>query len=179
MKKRTLLFSALAIVVLALGISFLQSQKLREIHIQQQVVIQDSLEEVFEQVAYLNNFPDWSPYLEADPTQEIEITGTDGQVGAQYHWVGNQGEDVGYQEIKEIQPLKYVKMGCEIQKPFTAQPVFEYTFEKEGETIKVTQDFYLSSGAVDAFFMWLFGAKKDMESFNQRGLELLKAAVER
>ena len=111
-------------MVAGLGISFAISQKLRNIHIQKQVLIQGSIEQVFEQVVYLNNFPNWSPFLEADPSQKIEIKGTDGQVGAQYHWLSNNGKDVGYQEIKEIKSLEYVKMDCDIQKPFVANTTF-------------------------------------------------------
>ena len=174
-----MILSIIIIVLIAgLGISFAQSQKLREVHIQKEVLITGSLDEVFEQVVYLENFPSWSPFLEADPTQQIEIKGEDGKVGAQYHWVGNKGKGVGYQEIKQITPLRYVKMGCDIKKPFTAKPVFEYTFEQLGDQVKVIQDFHLQSSSVDAFFMWLFGAKKDMAKMNQRGLDLLKLTVE-
>lgn len=166
-------------LIAGFGFSFAAAQKLSNIHIQKHIQIKGSLEDVFEQVVWLKNFPNWSPFLEADPSQKIEIKGTDGQVGAQYHWVGNKGKDVGYQEIREIEPLSYVKMECDIQKPFTAKPVFKYSFEEVGGEVKVTQDFHLESGKVDAFFMWVFGAKKDMEKMNQRGLELLKMAVEK
>lgn len=160
-------------------ISYATAKKLRKIHIQKHVLINGTLDEVFDHVLLLEKFPDWSPFVEADPTQDIEIKGIDGQVGAQYHWIGNAGKDVGYQEIKAIRPLEYIKMGCDIQKPFVAKPVFEYHFEQVGSKIKVTQDFYLESGSVDALFMWLFSAKKGMEKMNQRGLELLKMVVEK
>lgn len=173
-----MIYLILLVVLTGVGISIASAQKLKEIHIQKNVLIAGSMEEVFDQVVLLNNFPSWSPFLEADPSQEIEVKGTDGTVGAQYHWIGNKGKDVGFQEIKEIIPLEYVKMGCDIQKPFTAKPTFKYRFEQIGSEVRVTQDFHLTSGGVDAFFMWLFGAKKNMEKMNQRGLELLKKAVE-
>ena len=177
--KTKMILSITSITAVALfGIGFTSAQSLRNIHIQKQVLIKGTMEDVYEQVVFLKNFPSWSPFLEADPTQEIEIKGTDGQVGAQYHWLGNGGKDAGFQEIKEIKPQQYVKMGCDIEKPFTAQPTFEYSFEQVGSEVQVTQDFRLESGAIDAFFMWVFGAKKDMEKMNQRGLELLKVHVE-
>lgn len=161
------------------GIGFAFSQKLRDIHLQKNVVIKGTIENVYEQVVFLENFPKWSPFLEADPSQKIEVKGIDGQVGAQYHWVGNKGKDLGYQEIKEIRPSQYIRFECDIRKPFQAQPVFEYQFQQLGEEVKVIQEFTLKSGAVDAFFMWLFGAKKDIEKMNLRGLELLKNTVEK
>ncbi len=63
-------------------------------------------------------------FLEIDPSQEIEIRGIDGQVGAQYHWKDNKGKDLGLREIKTIIPLKYIKTECNIQKPFEANPTF-------------------------------------------------------
>jgi len=45
--------------------------------------------------------------------------------------------------------------------------------------IVVKQDFKLQSKFMDAFFMWLFGAKKDMANMNEKGMQLLKKAVEK
>jgi hypothetical protein len=69
-------------------------------------------------------------------------------------------------------------MKCDIQKPFVAKPTFDYYFTETANGIEVKQDFKLESGLVDAFFMWLFGAKSEMEKTNQQGLDLLKKAVE-
>jgi hypothetical protein len=178
MKK--ILFSIVAGAVLVfLGVGSYNASQLQHIHIQKTVSINAELETVFNNVVYLKNFPKWSPFLEADPSQKVEVKGPDGQVGAQYHWEGNSGADLGYQEIKRIENQKYVKMGCDIQKPFEAKPTFEYSFEQSGNAITVTQDFDVQSGFADAFFMWLFGAKEDIAKTNARGMELLKIASER
>lgn len=65
-------------------------------------------------------------------------------------------------------------MKCNIQKPFVAKPTFEYYFTETASGIEVKQDFKVESGLVDAFFMWLFGAKAGMEKMNQTGLDLMK-----
>ncbi|WP_075341735.1 SRPBCC family protein [Tenacibaculum agarivorans] len=168
----------LVLIALFLSIGFYNASKLQHIHIQKKVTIQSDLEPVFNQVVYLKNFPKWSPFYEADPSQKIKITGNDGNIGAKYHWEGNGGKDLGYQEIKKITPNSYIKMVCDIEKPFKANPTFEYHFTKQDNSVLVTQDFNLKSGFVDAFFMGLFGAKKDMEKMNARGLELLKKIFE-
>jgi hypothetical protein len=130
-------------------------------------------------VRYLKNFPKWSPFLAQDPSQKYEVKGTDGTVGAQYHWDGNRGKDLGYQEIVKVDTFNFVGMRCDIQKPFVAKPSFDYSFKQTAAGIEVTQDFKLQSSIVDAFFMWLFGAKSAMEKTNQDGLDLLKKAVEK
>ncbi len=169
----------IGVVVLAfIGFGLYKASDLKSINILSTVTINGSQEEVFNMVKYYNNFPKWSPFLAQDPTQKYEVKGVDGTIGAQFHWEGNKGKDLGFQEIIKIDELKSITMKCDIQKPFVAKPIFEYSFKETGDAIQVTQDFKLESGLVDAFFMWLFGAKADIAKTNQQGLELLKKAVE-
>ena len=70
-------------------------------------------------------------------------------------------------------------MRCTIEKPFKANPTFDYSFSKTSQGTVLTQNFAVESGIVDAFFMWLFRAKKEMTEVNKRGLILLKNYVEK
>lgn len=166
-------------VIVFLAFGFFQASKLTNIHITKQVAIDGTQQEVFNMVRYLGNFPKWSPFLEADPSQQYEVKGTDGQVGAQFHWEGNGGKDLGYQEIVKIEGLDFIGTRCDIQKPFQARPTFDYTFAPSAEGIVVTQDFRVESDIVSAFFMWVFGAEKEMAATNARGLALLKNSIEK
>jgi Polyketide cyclase / dehydrase and lipid transport len=177
MKKVIIGIVAALVVFIAFGLT--QATALQNIQIVKSVTIKGSKQEVFDMIRYLNNFPKWSPFLVQDPTQKVEVKGTDGTVGAQYHWVGNGGEDVGYQEIMKVDTFSFVGMRCDIQKPFVAKPTFDYSFKETAGGIEVTQDFKVESDIVSAFFMWLTGAKKGMEDTNQQGLDLLKKAVEK
>jgi hypothetical protein len=177
MKK--VIIGVLVALVAYIGFGFTQATSLKNIQIVKSVTVKGSKQEVFDMVRYLNNFPKWSPFLVQDPTQKVEVRGTDGTVGAQYHWVGNGGDDVGFQEIMKIDTFGFVGMRCDIQKPFVAKPTFDYSFKETANGIEVTQDFKVQSGLVDAFFMWAFSAKKGMEDTNQQGLDLLKKAVEK
>ena len=181
MKKKMITFiSIIAVAFVAfIGFGLYKAKELTSIHIVKSVTIQGSKEEVFNMVRNLNNFPKWSPFLAEDPTQKYEVKGTDGTVGAQYHWNGNKGKDIGYQEIVSIDTFKHVGMKCDIQKPFVATPTFDYYFTETANGIEVKQDFKVESELVPAFFMWLFGAKASMEKTNQKGLDLLKKAVEK
>lgn len=168
-----------AALVAFVGYGLYKANDLKSIQIVKTVTIQGSKKEVFDMVKYLNNFPKWSPFLAEDPGQKYEVKGTDGSVGAQYHWDGNNGKDLGFQEIKRIEEGRFVGMACDISKPFVAKPTFDYYFTETSKGIEVKQDFKVESGLVDAFFMWLFGAKAGMEKMNQKGLDLLKIAVEK
>lgn len=179
MTTKLILIIVAILVITFLIIGVFKASKLKSLDIKQEVLIQADPDQVFNMVQYLENFPKWSPFLEADPSQKYEVKGKDGALGAQFHWDGNGGKDIGYQEIVSITPLRNVGMRCDIQKPFKAQPKFDYSFSHEENGVRVTQDFHLDSKLSDAFFMWLFGAKKDMAKMNARGLHLLKQACEK
>lgn len=175
---KKMIFSIIAVALVAfIGFGFYKAKGLQSIEIVKSVAIKAPKQEVFDLVKYLKNFPKWSPFLAQDPTQQYEVKGNDGSVGAQYHWNGNKGEDLGYQEIVKIDELRYVGMKCDIQKPFVAKPTFEYVFSDSADAVVVTQTFKLESGLVDAFFLWLFGAKAGMEQTNVQGLDLLRKAA--
>ena len=169
----------IAALVAFIGFGLYKASSLKNIQIVKSVTINASKEEVFNMVRYLKNFPKWSPFLAEDPTQKYEVKGEDGMVGAQYHWDGNSGKDLGFQEIVKIDTFSFVGMQCDIQKPFVAKPTFDYYFTETANGIEVKQDFKVESELIPAFFMWLFGAKAEMEKTNQKGLDLLKKAIEK
>ena len=174
-----MIITILAIALVAfITFGLYKASGLKNIQIIKTVTIKGSNQEVFDMVKYLKNFPKWSPFLAEDPSQKYVVKGQDGAVGAQYHWDGNKGKDLGFQEIVKIQEGKFIGMQCDIQKPFVAKPTFDYYFTETANGIEVKQDFKVQSALPDAFFMWLFGAKAGMEKMNQTGLDLLKKAVE-
>ncbi len=176
MKKIVLLLAAALMLFIAFGL--FKASQLTHIQIVKSVTVKSTPQQAFDMVRYLKNFPKWSPFLRQDPSQQYEVKGTDGSVGAQYHWNGNNGNDLGYQEIVKVDSLTFVGMRCDIQKPFVARPTFDYTFKQTPGGIQITQDFQVESGLIDAFFMWLFGAKEAMAATNQQGMDLLKQAIE-
>ena len=178
MTKKMILTTVAIAFVAFIVFGLFKASQLQSLQIVKSVTVKGSKEEVFNMVRYLQNFPKWSPFVAQDPTQKYEVKGTDGTVGATYHWDGNGGKDLGYQEIVKVDSMNFVGMKCDIQKPFVAKPTFDYSFKETSDGIEVTQDFKVESGLVDAFFMWLFGAKAGMEKTNQQGLDLLKKAVE-
>jgi len=165
-------------LVTFIGFGLYKASGLKSIQITTSTTIKGSKQDVFDMVKYLKNFPKWSPFLAQDPSQKYEVKGTDGTVGAQYHWDGNKGEDLGYQEIVKIDELNFIGKKCDIKKPFVAKPTFEYNFTETTNGITVKEDFKLESGLMDAFFLWVFGARAEMEKTNQQGLNLLKKAIE-
>jgi hypothetical protein len=140
--KKKMIISTITIACIAfIGFGLYKASNLKSIQIVKTIKIQGTKQEVFDMVKYLNNFPKWSPFLADDPSQKYTVKGTDGTVGAQYHWDGNKGKDIGFQEIKKIEEGKFVGMACDISKPFVAKPTFDYYFTETLNGIEVKQDF--------------------------------------
>ncbi len=178
MNKKMILTTIALAIALFIGFGLLKAKELTSLQIVKVITIKGARSDVFNMVSHLKNYPKWSPFLVQDPTQQYEVKGVDGTIGSQFHWSGNGGKDLGFQEVVKLDSLNFVGIKCDIQKPFVAYPTFDYTFTDTAEGVQVTQDFKLESGLVDAFFMWLFGAKGEMEKTNAQGLDLLKKAIE-
>lgn len=176
MKKIVLLIGIGIIGFLAIGL--FMSNDLKSIEIVTSTTIKGERQAIFNRVKNLSEFPKWSPFLVQDASQKYEVKGTNGAVGSQYHWVGNGGEDVGYQEITKIEEGTFIGKKCDIQKPFVAKPTFNFNFTETADGVTVKETFKLESGQVDAFFLWLFSAKAEMIKTNQQGLDLLKKSIE-
>jgi len=178
MDRKMIITTTVVVLSALVGYGLYKANGLRNIYIVKSITVKSAPQKAFEMVRYLRNFPKWSPFLAQDPSQKFEVKGIDGEIGAQYHWNGNKGKDLGYQEIVKIDSLKFVGIKCNIEKPFIAQPTFEYSFKETPNGIEITQDFRLHSALKDAFFMSLFGVKKAIDQTNQQGMDLLKKAIE-
>ncbi len=115
MKKKMILTIIAIALAKFIGFGLYKVSGLQTIQIVKSVTIKGTKTEVFDMVRYLKNFPKWSPFLAQDPSQKYEVKGTDGTIGAQYHWDGNKGKDLGYQEIVKIDTFSFVGMKCDIQ----------------------------------------------------------------
>jgi hypothetical protein len=178
MKKKMIILS-ISLVILSCAVWIVvKTNQHKTIYITKQLTVKSSTNKAYDMVKHLSNFPKWSPFLVEDPTQKYEVKGKDGHIGSQYHWEGNGGKDVGYQELVELTENKHIGMQCSIQKPFTSSPVFDYTFYPVKDGVRIQQDFRLKSSFGNAFFLWMFGVKKKMSETNQLGLDLLKKTLE-
>ncbi len=81
--------------------------------------------EVFEYMRMFNNFDTWSPWSEMDPDMEVEISGVDGEVGAEYYWKGNRDVGEGRMRITQIDPNK-IHIALSFIEPFESSSPTEY-----------------------------------------------------
>lgn len=150
----------------------------KAIKIVSEVWIDGKQEAVFSKLRSLEQFTDWSPFLVSDPEQKNWVEGTDGQIGSSFHWEGAAEKSQGFQKLVALQGQDYVRMECEIAKPYKSQPVFEYDLQSKDGQVKVVQTFTLQASGFNRFMMSLFGVKRKMKTINQLGLERLKTNIE-
>ena len=72
----------------------------------------------------------------------------------------------------------YLRMECDISKPYKSQPVFEYELQEQNGKTQVVQTFTLKASGFNRFMMSLFGVKRKMKAINQLGMERLQKAIE-
>ena len=103
---RLLFFFFLSLIVVTVIFSWLAPVKQT---LDKSISIQAPASVVYEQVARLENFNQWSAWNQHDSTVKITISGTDGTAGAASHWTGDasiSGE--GRIEITAAEPGKTV-----------------------------------------------------------------------
>lgn len=142
------------------------------------ILIDAPIYEVYTTLKSLEDFNQWSPFVVEDPSQINYVEGENGQVGSIFYWEGVEEKSQGSQRLAELKENEYVKMNCDITKPFKGQPIFEYYLSQTEEGILVRQDFKLPMKRFPLFMAKLFGAKKDVRNTNQLGLQRLKEYIE-
>jgi effector-binding domain-containing protein len=126
------------------------------------------------QVRLFKNLPNWSPWQQLDPNMTTSIKGTDGEVGAVYHWAGNDDAGTGTQTIKSITTTR---IELDVDYGFGPSPVV-FNFEEKGKKTNVTwtmdihPPFLLRAGGLFTDFNSYIG--KDFEV----GLQNLKKYCE-
>ncbi|MFN6379073.1 MAG: SRPBCC family protein [Flavobacteriales bacterium] len=136
-------------------------------------------EQVYDQIRFLRNFPNWSPFKAQDPDQKHFISGQDGEIGATFSWEGVKEKSKGSQKIVSLVVNEKIELICDITEPFQANPKFTYTIKQQNESVEVTQHFDLALPFPNNIFGLIFGLKKEIKSTNQTGLHLLKKACEK
>ena len=172
-----LIKSSIALLIFPLAIN-VQAQK-KANKITSKVTIDASQAETFNLLRSLERFPEWSPFVVTDPEQKNHITGVNGELGSTFHWEGVAEKSEGFQTLVAMEGEDYLRMECQIAKPYKSQPVFEYQLSEKTEGIEVVQVFTLETSGFSRFMMGLFGVKKKMSAMNQLGMDRLKALLEK
>jgi len=177
MTKTIMIISIVPGLMLIVGVilSFFAPKK---ISVQSVNFVNASRQQVFDQIRFMKNFPNWSPFLIQDPQQKFSISGIDGQVGATFSWEGVGEKSKGSQTVVYLSGNDNLTIQCNITEPFQSSPVFAYTLKDKNGGVEIIQNFEAPMPFPSNVFGLLFGVKNRMALTNQQGLELLKKVAE-
>lgn len=144
------------------------------------IVIDKSVDEVYQHVSNFNHWVTWSPWIIQEPSCPVTVTGEPTSLGHQQEW---NGERIGSGRMELIEQTEnaYLAYDLIFLSPWKSESKTQFKFEpvidKEGnESTKVT---WYMQGTLPIF---LFFMKKMMSVFvggdYERGLKMLKELLE-
>ncbi|MCC5917448.1 MAG: SRPBCC family protein [Cryomorphaceae bacterium] len=129
------------------------------------------------QVMYLKNFPEFSPWHDLDPEMESRIEGADGTIGAKYFWEGNEDVGKGVQEIMGIEENR-IEIDVNFIEPFESVAHTFFTFQDEDGAVEVTWGFTSKLPRPFNVIALFMNMKKGISNDYDLGLEKLKTVCE-
>lgn len=109
--------------------------------LERSIVANVSPEAAFASLRSLQNFDQWAPWRDRDPSMERGYKGKEGEVGSIAWWKGNREVGSGEQEIKRLEPNSYIETELRFLKPFKAVNKAYFRISPDGNGSKVTWGF--------------------------------------
>lgn len=119
----------LAIVMFAIG---------KQYHFEKTITINATPEKIYEKISSTKGINEWNPWMDLDPNLKLSYQGTQGQIGDQYCWVGNENVGEGCQKILELVPNERQKTEMTFKKPFESTATSEVLLKPKGNQTDVT-----------------------------------------
>jgi hypothetical protein len=176
---KIVIIAGVALGVILVSVILLSVVAPRKISVRNIQFINAPKQVVFDQIRYMKNFTDWSPFKVQDPQQKSSVTGKDGEVGATFHWEGVKEKSKGSQTIVSLKGSDEVKLLCTITEPFRSTATFSYTLVEKNGGVEVVQNFNTEMPIPANIFGMLLRLKDKMSATNKQGLQLLGAVSEK
>lgn len=151
----------------------------KDYNVKRDIVINAPEQTVYKGISTFAMFDQWNPWNKLDSTQKVELTGTDGTVGAKRSWKGNDKVGEGAMTITNLVPNQSVNYQLDFIKPFKSTSQVTMSMEKAEGGYKVT---WAMAGKMPYPFnvMSLFGnMDKQIGSDFESGLKTLKELSEK
>jgi hypothetical protein len=176
---KTFVIIGIALGVLLLAGVILSLIAPKKISVRSTQFIKASKLQVYDQIRFMKNFPNWSPFKVQDPEQKFVISGEDGAVGATFSWEGVKEKSKGSQKVVALRSGENVRIECQITMPFQSNPSFEYNLIEKDGGVEVIQQFDTEMPVPTNVIGLLLGLKSKIAQTNQQGLTLLKEVSEK
>ncbi len=144
-------------------------------HVERSIKVSVPPQAAFDAIADYGTWTRWSPWLCAEPTASVTVSGNPASVGSIYSW---SGDIVGAREIehKNLQPPQRIEDEIRFLKPFRsiARMSFDITPQTDGCLVTWHMD-----GSMPWFLFWMTSMIKSFVGMDyDRGLSMLKEWLE-
>jgi effector-binding domain-containing protein len=167
----------LFVIVSTLALSFMLPTRQR---LEKSISINAPASVVFEQVAKLSEFNQWSVWSLGDSSAVYTYQGTDGTLGASSSWKGHpllSGE--GKLEITAIEPGSSVTQSLELTDPKKVSAISRFTVVEQNGISRVTWNFSLATPRPWNIFNLFADLNKEKGADFEKSLQALKERVEK
>jgi hypothetical protein len=164
---KTLIIIGIALGALLVAGVILSLVAPKRISVTNKQFIKASKEQVYDQLRYMKNFPNWSPFRVQDPEQKFSVTGKDGEVGATFSWEGVKEKSKGSQRVAKLKVNEEVLIECAITVPFQSNPTFAYTLTEKDGGVDVVQQFDTEMPVPSNIFGLLLSLKEKISATNK------------
>lgn len=173
----TLLYILAGIVLLVLILAIIAP---KTYNVSRSIEIAQPRAVVFDNLRYLKNHDEWSPWGKKDPNMEKKFTGTDGQVGALSYWNGNKEVGEGEQELTKIVDGERIESELRFLKPWkSTSDAYLITEDAGNGNTKVTWGFSGKNKFPVSIMMMFMNMDKAVGGDFEEGLSSLKGLLEK
>lgn len=134
---------------------------------------------IYKNIAHFDEFYKWNPWAKMEPSAKTTFTGTAGQPGHVYGWVGKETGS-GTMTITKVEPNKEVDIDLKFIEPFESHADTKFEIEPAGAEQKVT---WTMSGKNNMISKWMCVFMGGMDSMIgkdfESGLKSLKEKSEK
>ena len=174
---RFIFFGILSVIGLFLFVALLVK---KDYYVSREIVINKPKQVVFDYVKQLRNHEKFSPWTRLDPNIKKTYTGTDGTVGFQYTWNGNDNVGQGEQTIANIAEGESIDFGLHFVKPFDGLASSKMQTSAVSETqTKLTWSLASSMNYPNNIILLFVDMNKVIGEDYQRGLVNLKVELDK
>ncbi|MCB0602836.1 MAG: SRPBCC family protein [Saprospiraceae bacterium] len=142
------------------------------------IVIDAGRQEVFGWIDNFDKINRWNPWVDLDPNMTTSLKGTDGQVGVEYSWQGNDKVGKGSQTIMEIVPGELVGTRLKFIEPMASEADVTTTVQDTSGGTKVTWAMHGENGFISRIFMNFMNMDAMIGPDFEKGMQKLKTLVE-
>ncbi|MCR6640697.1 MAG: SRPBCC family protein [Sporocytophaga sp.] len=171
---RTILLSLLGFLLLIFIVALFFP---KTYSVQRSIVIKQPAEKLYKEISDYNDFKDWNPWSESDPTTKKIVEGQPSKSGHKYSWEGEK-TGKGYMIITETKRPTMIHSKLSTLTPMESESEVYFTIEPVEGGTKVT---WKNEGNLDyPIGRYLGFMVKDMlEKDFDKGLENLKQYAEK